>query len=194
MARTKKPTAARKELLRTAGDLFYGEGIRAVGVDAITSRSGVALMTLYNHFGSKDELVVAYLRERSERFREWLQAQLAELAGPPNDRVLGIVDALAGYLGAPRFRGCAFVNATVEFPDRGHPVHTVVAEHKRAVRGILAQHVEDAGFENPDVLAAQLMVVIEGLQVTALLDSTTEATERARAIVVALVSQQTRRQ
>lgn len=193
MARTKKPTPARKELLRTAGDLFYGEGIRAVGVDAITSRSGVALMTLYNHFGSKDELVIAYLRERSDRFGEWLQAQLAELDGSANDRLLGIVDTFADHLAAPRFRGCAFVNAMVEFPDRDHPVHTVIADHKRAVRGIIAQHVEDVGFENSDVLAAQLMVVIEGLQVTALLDSAAEATERARAIVVALVSQHARR-
>jgi AcrR family transcriptional regulator len=193
MARTKKPTPARKELLQTANDLFYADGIRAVGVNTITSRSGVALMTLYNHFGSKDELVVTYLRERSDRFREWLHARLAELAGTPNDRVLGVIDAFADDLAAPRFRGCAFVNATVEFPDRDHPVHTVVAEHKRAVREILARHVDDAGFENPDMLAAQLMVVIEGLQVTALLDSAAQATERARAIVIALVSQHSRR-
>ena len=193
MARTRKPTPARRQLLKSAHELFYAEGIRAVGVHAITERSGVALMTLYNHFGSKDELVVAYLRERSDRFREWLQAQLADLGGTADDRLLGIVDVFADYLAAPRFRGCAFVNATVEFPDRDHPVHTVVAEHKRAVRGILARHVDGAGFENPDVLAAHVMVVIEGLQVTALLESTAEATERARAIVVALASQHARR-
>lgn len=192
MARTKKATPARRELLQAAGELFYGEGIRAVGVDAIASRSGVALMTLYNHFGSKDELVAAYLRERSHRFCRWLESELAELSGTPEERVLGLFDVLADHLAAPRFRGCAFVNATLEFPDRSHPVHTVIAEHKHAVREIIARHVDNAGFQDHEVLAAQLMVVIEGLQVTALLESAAEALERARAIVAALITRHPR--
>jgi AcrR family transcriptional regulator len=185
--RTKTPTPAREELLRASGDLFYDEGIKAAGVDAIAQRSGVALMTLYNHFGSKDELVVAYLRRRSERFRRWLEDELAALGGSAEERILGIFDVLAAWVGRPGYRGCPFVNATVELPDAGHPARAVVAEHKRAVRELVRRHLGTCGVAEADQLATQLMLVIEGVQVTAMLEPKGGAAECAREIAAALL-------
>lgn len=185
--RTKSPTPAREELLRAAGDLFYDEGIKAAGVDAIAQRSGVALMTLYNHFGSKDELVVAYLHRRGERFRGWLENELAALEGSTEERILGIFDVVAAWVGRPGYRGCPFVNATVELPDARHPARAAVAEHKRAVRELVRRHVSACGVAEADRLTAQLMLVIEGAQVTAVLDPQAGAAERAREIAAALL-------
>jgi AcrR family transcriptional regulator len=190
MARTKRATPARDGLLGAAGELFYADGIRATGVDAIAERSGVALMTLYNHFGSKDELVVAYLRARSERFCRWLEDELAGLAGDPEERVLGIFDVVAVWVGRPGFRGCPFVNATIELPDAAHPAHAVVVAHKRTVRELIRRHVEAAGFEHAERLAGYLMLIVEGAQVAALLEPGGAAAARARGIAAALLESQ----
>ncbi|HEV8634491.1 MAG TPA: TetR/AcrR family transcriptional regulator [Chloroflexota bacterium] len=164
------PTApapdARERILRTAAELFYREGIRAVGIDTIVARSGVAKMTLYRHFASKDDLVVAYLRERDARFWRWFERALASGA-TPRDQLVALFEAQAERVVQPDYRGCPFVNAAVEFPEPGHPGREVVLANKRAVRARLRELSAAAGAADPDALADQLALLLDGAYASA---------------------------
>ncbi|MEU0842020.1 helix-turn-helix domain-containing protein [Streptomyces sp. NPDC005962] len=159
-------TPAARRVLDAASELFYGQGINAVGVDLIAQRAGVTKKTLYERFGSKEALVAAYLRERDERWRAWLTAEVdkAPRQAPP-DRVLATFDALAAWMRRENPRGCGFVNAAAELPDDGHPARRVVGDQKRWLRGYLRGLSEDAGAEDPDALADELLLLHEGATV-----------------------------
>ncbi|MGP3943563.1 MULTISPECIES: TetR/AcrR family transcriptional regulator [Streptomyces] len=156
-------TPAARRILDTAAELFYGQGINAVGVDLIAKRSGVTKKTLYDRFGSKEALVAAYLRERDERWRAWLTAEVEK--SPPADRALATFDALALWVARENPRGCGFVNAAAELPDAGHPARQVIADQKRWLRGYLRQLCEEAGVTAPDELADELLLLHEGATV-----------------------------
>jgi AcrR family transcriptional regulator len=121
---------ARTRLLRTASELFYAEGIHAVGIDRIIATAGVTRATLYRHFPSKDDLVVAYLTEADEAIRARADATRAE-GGAVDEIVRAIGHSIADDIHRPDFRGCAFLNAAAEYPDPSHPVHQAVLEHRR---------------------------------------------------------------
>ncbi|MGH3087592.1 MAG: TetR/AcrR family transcriptional regulator [Rubrobacteraceae bacterium] len=181
-------TEAASRVLEAASGLFYRGGIRAVGVDAIAAESGVTKMTLYKHYGSKDRLVAAYLQARDERWRGWLLEFVEERGGTPAERVLVVFDALGEWLrGREGMRGCAFVNASVEIADLDHPARAVIEEQKRWMREYLKQLVVEAGVENPDELADQLLMLFEGATVTAVMRTGEESIERAKKIVKALL-------
>src|ERR1700712_1525754 len=114
---TKTParTSARERLLTAADELFYEEGIHSVGIDRIIERAGVAKASLYNTFGSKDELVRGYLQSRHEARQARLTTKLARY-DDPRDRLLGVFDVMDELFAEPRFRGCAFLNASAEAP------------------------------------------------------------------------------
>ncbi|MFJ1995994.1 TetR/AcrR family transcriptional regulator [Streptomyces asiaticus] len=156
-------TPAGRRILDTAAELFYGQGIHAVGVDLIAKRAGVTKKTLYDRFGSKEALVAAYLRERDERWRAWLTAEVEK--SPPVDRVLATFDALAEWVRRENPRGCGFVNAAAELPDPGHPARQVIADQKHWLRGYLRQLCEEAGVTAPDGLADELLLLHEGATV-----------------------------
>ena len=118
--------------LEAAYTLFYREGIHAVGVDTIASEAGVTKTALYSNFGSKDQLVVAYLRERDRLWQQQIDRLNAQ-HNSPRDRALAVFDAYEDWLSQDGFRGCAFLNATAEFPDPDHPVREVVRHHKAAL-------------------------------------------------------------
>ncbi|MET7763814.1 TetR/AcrR family transcriptional regulator [Streptomyces sp. NPDC005393] len=156
-------TPAARRVLDAAAELFYGQGINAVGVDLIAKRAGVTKKTLYERFGSKEALIAAYLRERDQRWRAWLTAEVDK--SPPADRVLATFDALAGWMRRENPRGCGFVNAAAELPDAGHPARQVIADQKRWLRGYLRKLCEEAGVAEPDELADELLLLHEGATV-----------------------------
>lgn len=120
---------ARERLLTTASQLFYAEGLHSVGIDRIISTAGVTRATLYRHFPSKDDLVVAYLTRGGEAVRARLDT--AREHGTTDDDVIRVVAAgIVEDIQSPGFRGCAFLNAAAEYPDVEHPVHRTVLEHR----------------------------------------------------------------
>lgn len=157
---SKRP--ARDVILETAADLFFREGFRAVGVDTIIERSGVAKMTLYRHFPSKDDLIVAYLRDTNDKFWAWFEDATAAYEGQPRDQLVAFFRALEGLVTAPQCYGCPFLNAVVDFPDHSHPGHQVSIEHKQAVRARFRQLAEQAGAHKPDHLGDHLFLLMDG--------------------------------
>jgi AcrR family transcriptional regulator len=157
----------RERLLSAAGDLFYRHGIRAVGVDAIAEAAGTNKMTLYRHFSSKDELVAEYLRQAArgevanwERLRD----------GHPGDALAQLrawLQDMFEHIVSGDERGCPLANAAVELPDRDHPARQVIEECKIAVRARLIDLCDAAGLTEPELLADELNLMLEGARVTA---------------------------
>ena len=179
---------ARQRILDTAFRLFYGHGIRGVGVDTIIAEAGVAKATFYKHFPRKDDLVVAYLDRVDDVWSSQLRAA-AEAAGPdPAARLVGMYDALTSACRREGYRGCAFINAAAETAP-GSPVHERTVRHKREVLAWVRTLAEDAGADDPDELARALTVLLDGgLSAGALnADPTAAATAQlaARALVAA---------
>ncbi|HEX3416003.1 MAG TPA: TetR/AcrR family transcriptional regulator [Stellaceae bacterium] len=159
-AEQKKP--ARQRILYTASEMFYRDGIRAVGIDAIIARSGVAKMSLYRNFPSKDALVTAWLEDRNGFFwRRWDQAENTR-AGDPRGQLEAILDMIAAAASHPKWRGCPFLNTGTEFPEPDHPARDVILANKRAVRERLRTLAAAAGARDPDLLAQQLQLLIDG--------------------------------
>ena len=157
----------RARLLAVAAELFYRHGIRAVGVEAIAEAAGTNKMTLYRHFPSKDELVAECLRQFArESVQRW---QLYEDAHPgdPRAQVRAWLADVANILGDKNHRGCALANAAIELPDRTHPARRVVEEFKLGQRKHLTQLCRSAGLNDPEMLADELYLLLEGARVTA---------------------------
>jgi len=184
--RPKVPAADR--ILRVASEMFYLRGIRAVGVDAIASEADVTKKTLYDNFGSKDNLVAAYLRGRDERWRRWVVEGVDRRGGSPRERLLSTFDVLADWMAEGNTRGCGFVNAAVELTDADHPAWTVVMEQKRWLRGYLAELAGEAGARDPEGLAGRFMILHEGANVGSSLGMPADAAHEARQIAEALVA------
>jgi AcrR family transcriptional regulator len=159
-AEQKKP--ARQRILDTASEMFYRDGIRAVGIDAIIARSGVAKMSLYRNFPSKDALVTVWLEDRNGFFwKRWNKAE-ASRAGDPRGQLDAVLDMIAATASHPKWRGCPFLNTGTEFPEPDHPARAVILAHKRAVRARLRALAAAARAHDPDLLAQQLQLLIDG--------------------------------
>jgi AcrR family transcriptional regulator len=174
-----RPTR-RDDILDAATVLFYREGIRAVGVDTIVARSGVAKMTLYHQFGSKDDLAVAYLRQRDDGVHRFIETRVTELAPDRRDRPLAVFDAFAEQVERDDFRGCHLINTLVEFPAGDHPVRRFALERNAQWRAYLGELAEAAGLPNAEPIADQLFLLLEGAFVAAAMERSTEPMRRAR--------------
>ncbi|MFP3914314.1 MAG: TetR/AcrR family transcriptional regulator [Actinomycetota bacterium] len=177
---------ARTRLLQAADRLFYQEGIRTTGIDHLVAEAGVAKMTLYNQFGSKDGLVAAYLRARHDDWLRRLDTHLGK-ASSPIEEILAVFDAYIESASQPGHRGCAFLNAAAELPDRDHPARAVVAEDKESVRSLLREKAEAADLPDPGELAEQLFLLLEGGIVTAGVRGTPDPLRSARAAALSLL-------
>jgi AcrR family transcriptional regulator len=144
-------------------------------------------MTLYNHFKSKDELIVAALRRRDEKFRNWFMRTVERKAGKPQDRLLAIFDALEEWFSSDDFSGCMFINASAEFGDADDPIHMVAAEHKHLVLRYLQDLATATGVSEPGELANELMLLMEGSIVMAYVAGDQQAASRARRTAAKLV-------
>ena len=160
-------TSKRDQLVETALNLFNREGFRATGIDRILAESGVAKMTLYNHFRSKDELILAALRRRDEQFRNWFARAVERRATTPRDRLLAIFDTLEEWFEDKSFNGCVFINAAAEFCQHTESIRSGIVEHKRLVRSYVRELAVEAGAEDPDALTDSLELLVEGAIVCA---------------------------
>lgn len=154
--------SARQRILATAADLFYREGIRAIGVDTIIARSGVAKMSLYRNFASKDALVVAFIEERNRIYFERWDAAEAAAGTDPRARILAIFDWIIRQVRRPSYRGCTFIIAATEFPDGDHPIHQAAALNKQEAARRLTALAEAMGARDPAGLADQLRLLMDG--------------------------------
>jgi AcrR family transcriptional regulator len=157
----------RERILAAAGALFYRHGIRAVGVEAIAETAHTNKMTLYRHFASKDELVAEYLRQ-SAQLADSCWARFAQAhPGDPAAQLRAWLEEMAAHVASNDERGCPLVNAAVELPEKGHPARRVIEEHKIAQRARLVALCGAAGLDEPDLLADELYLLLEGARVTA---------------------------
>jgi len=164
---TERPSPKRDHLVATAWRLFYRDGYRAVGIDTILAEADVAKMTLYNHFKSKDDLIVAVLEKRSREVLDAMRLAAAkERPGSPR-QLLAVFDWLAGFCQNDDFKGCAFIRALSEFPELDHPVHQAAWRHKEGMREVLIELTRSAGVKDPTALAEALRLLIDGALVTA---------------------------
>jgi AcrR family transcriptional regulator len=162
MSASEERKPARQRVLETASEMFYRDGVRAVGIDAIIARSGVAKMSLYRHFASKDALVTAWLEHRNAFFwRRWNDAE-ALRAGKPRAQLEAILDMIAATTAHPKWRGCPFLNTGTEFPEPDHPARAVILANKRAVRERLRTLAAAAKARDPELLAQHLQLLIDG--------------------------------
>lgn len=163
-----KPSA-RDRILQAASTLFYQEGVQNVGIDRIIAVSGVAKMSLYNHFKSKDALIAAWLQQRDANWRRWFQEAIEAQTTDPVQRLLAMFDALEAWFSQPDFRGCAFINSSVELVNPEHPGYQVSLEHQQAIYDYILDLVKAAAIVNPDVVAEQLLLLVEGAIVVAMM-------------------------
>jgi len=163
-----RPASARERIDQTTYELFSRHGIRAVGVDTISARSGVAKMTLYRHYPSKDDLALAFLRRREELWtRSWLQQEVERRAQAPAERLLAVFDVFDKWFRRSDFEGCSFIKVLLEHGDPGHPVRKAARAHIETVREFVRRLAADAGMHDPDAFARQLQMVMMGSIVAA---------------------------
>ncbi len=156
------PPSKRDELIDAAMTVFYRHGFHASGLDKVLQEGGISRMTLYNHFKSKDELIVAALRRREEMFRNTLMKFVEKASSDPIERILAVFDCLEQWFTAKDFCGCMFINASAEFSDPKSPVRRVAADHKKDVEQYLHKLCKEAGLKTPKDVASQLCLLVEG--------------------------------
>jgi AcrR family transcriptional regulator len=182
---------ARERILVAAYELFSRRGIRAVGIDAIITRSGVARQTLYRHFGSKQELVLAFLERREGLWtRSWLQASVEERTSDPRERLLAIFDVFDEWFHGQDFEGCSFINVLLEHPDGTDPLHIASNDYLAGIRVFIAGLAAEAGIPAPDDFARSWHILMKGSIVSAA-EGDVDAAKRAQAIGALVLAQAT---
>lgn len=185
MASTKTKSSARARIVETAERLFYTEGIRAVGIDRIIAEAKVAKMTLYNHFESKDALILAVLEYREEQFDQFFEKTMEKHSATGADPLGAFFAALKDWFEDPGFRGCSFINASVELADSRHPASVFSAEHKQRFRKMMESILQQMAGRQAKSLVMPISLLIEGAIVTSVMEGVPD---------VADVAEQTARQ
>ena len=157
---TRGGPATRARIVAAASELFYADGIRATSADRIIDRVGITKVTFYRHFRTKSDLVVAYLEQQSAGERSWVES--IHHAGDPAGSLRRLATDIGAASCSPGFRGCAFINAAAEFRDPDDPVRRVVAGHRQWMLGVFADIAAEAGVEDVDAVAKQLMLLRDG--------------------------------
>jgi AcrR family transcriptional regulator len=170
----KGEVSARERILATASELFYREGIRAIGVDTVVEQSGVSKTSLYRLFDSKDALIAAFAAEQDRLFwARWDQIEQQHADDPPA-LLEALLSGIAQRIGRPAFRGCPFLNLATEFPDQNHPGRVIARDNKEEMRARLATIVAKLGVRDPNRTASQIALIINGAYVTGLLAETAD--------------------
>ncbi len=184
-----KTSAARDRIIETAERLFYDEGIRAVGIDRIVDEANVAKMTLYNHFKSKDDLVLAVLEYREEQVTEMFEKRLGKKIGKGCDPLEAFFEVLKEWFENPGFRGCSFINASVELADPTHQASQFAAAHKQRFQKMIAQVLKQGGYAKATSLAPVISMLVEGAIVTAVMQQSSKSASVARRAALSLANQ-----
>ncbi|WP_433269486.1 TetR/AcrR family transcriptional regulator [Micromonospora vinacea] len=171
-----RPSEARLKLLRTATRIFYAEGIHSVGVDRIIAEAKVTRATFYRHFPSKDDLILAYLREVHQLERGMVDEAVAANRSPV-DPLLAIAGSIAQNIQSPGFRGCAFLNAAAEYPDTNHPVHQELMAHRKWFLGTITMLMAQVHEETADPAARHFVMLRDGAMAAGCLSDPTLVSE-----------------
>lgn len=174
----------RDELLQNALVIFYRNGFHATGMDMLSAEIGLSKTSIYNHFRTKEDLILAVLRLRDEQFRHWLFRRMDELGsanhGGPREQLLAMYDALGEWFDQKDFKGCMFIKAAAEYQEADHPIHKQSADHKQMLETHILKLVKKAKLRLPDMLARQLLQIKEGAIVTAQLGHTQKPAQDAK--------------
>ena len=186
-SQTSGTSDARERLVAAAYELFSQRGVQAVGIDAIIERSGVARQTMYRHFASKQDLVLAFLERREQLWtRDWLEAEVARRASDPRDRLLAIFDVFDSWFRAPEFEGCSFINVLLEHPSGGHPVHRAAAAYLAGIRQFLDDLARQAGIPDSQSFAREWHILMKG-SIVAAGEGDRDAAMRAKKVATLLL-------
>jgi AcrR family transcriptional regulator len=176
-----------ERLLDAASRLFYARGASNVGINEIIDRAQVARMTLYHHFPSKDALLQAVLERRAEERLAWIR-RAEDRAEAPDGRLLAVFDLLREWVESPDYRGCPLTNATIELGGQLNPARPIARDYQQDVRSYLTELARDAGAHEPDALARQLQLLLDGATFDALVEGSAEPAWHARQAAATLVS------
>jgi AcrR family transcriptional regulator len=180
-----------ERILAAAQRLFYWDGIRASGIDRVAAAAGVAPVTLYRSFATKDALVEAYVRANATGYRQWLTEATRPSAGSARDRILAMFDALQEQVAPENCRGCPFLMALAEFPEAEHPARRHAIDLKAWVRdhirALAREHAAERAVRDPDALGDQLVLVFEGVYASVQALGAAGPAAQARAAAEALV-------
>ncbi len=173
-------SSKRDQLVDTARRLFYENGIHATGIGKILAEAGVSKMTLYKHFKSKEELVLAAIRRHDETSRNEFMKEVERRATAPLERLLAVFDVLGEWCGMAGFRGCPFINAAAEYGEPESPIHQACAEHNRILYTYMRDLAVAAGVAEAEELARQLVSLFQGAIVIAYVNGEADAAKVAR--------------
>lgn len=183
------PAVSKREIIvSTALELFYQHGFHATGIDKIIAQARVSKKTLYNHFTSKDELILATLRLRDELFRNNIIRETEQLTSIPQERLLSIFDAHATWFNSKNFSGCMFINAAAEFSSQKNPNHIMCAEHKKLLKDYLEHLAIQAELKDPYLVASQINLLLEGSIVEAHVSNNKNAVYIAKEMAEVFIS------
>jgi AcrR family transcriptional regulator len=181
---------ARERILRTAYELFHRDGVTAVGVDRIVAEAGVAKTTLYRHFRSKDDLVVAVLERHEELWTSgWLELEVERRATSPRERILVTFDVLEDWLRDESFEGCLFINSLLEIHKRSNSIRTEAVAAIENVHAVLRRFAAEAGVRDPVAFAHQIQILMRG-SIVAAVEGRFDAVEQARSVARRLWEQE----
>jgi AcrR family transcriptional regulator len=187
---TTNPLPPRERIMEAAAKMFYINGIRATGIDAIIATADVAKASFYKYFPTKDDLVVEFLQRRDAQWREWLRGSVERLSPNPAGRPLAVFEALHERFSSDSFRGCAFINSIVEMANRSHAAHVAADVHKKQVTAYLTGLLKAAKISGYRRLAQEFMILIDGAIVTALREGRPDAAHAAKRIATLLLAAQ----
>jgi AcrR family transcriptional regulator len=184
-------SSKREHLIETALELFSRHGFHGVGIDTILKNSGVAKRTLYNHFKSKDELILAVLRHYDERFRNFFMRAVEGKAENPKDRLLAVFDVAEQWFKQDDFHGCIFVGAAGEYPEEGTPIRNTSREFKGLILGYIKSLAKESGLKQSDQLAEQLLLLLEGAITMAQINNSSLSAGQAKDAAKVLIANAT---
>ena len=176
----------KERLLRSAQELFYQKGM-ATGVDELSAHAKVAKMSLYSHFGSKDNLATEYVVDAERGFETWFEQQLALGPPEPKARLLHAFDVLGAWVNRAEFRGCRFINAALQLNDPSHPAFSAAVAQKTAMRARLEELAHAAGLRKPKMLARELALLMDGALVAAAMERSPAPAVAARSAAIKVI-------
>ncbi|NIF34956.1 TetR family transcriptional regulator [Enterobacter sp. Tr-810] len=182
----KKPSDTREKILATAEQLIYQNGIHAMGMDLLVKSSGVARKSIYRHFANKEDVASAALNERDERWMQWFRTE-SDKGETPQERILNMFTVLKSWFESDGFRGCAFINTAGEVGDPDDPVRQIAKMHKQKLLDYARELCGQLNIERPDVLARQLLVLVEGAITTTYVMGDRNAADDARDVAKVLL-------
>ena len=177
----------REELISTAKELFSEHGFHATGIDRILAKSGIAKKTLYNHFRTKEELILAVLKQHDSEFRNFFRQEVEACSPDPRERLLAIFDVAETWFSLSSFFGCLFINAIGEYSEQETAIRDVCREFKQLLRSYIESIAIAAGASDPKALATELALLLEGAIVTAQVSAHPHAAQTAKQIATTLI-------